>query len=184
VTAAVQYGALLAAALPRGAPGRWRRLLWAALLAGATLVPFALAGPGQLAHGLVGHLAALPPRPDALNVTALALRWTGAPLPGWAGFAAALLLLGAVVARPAPDAGRRMLAGASVLLVFLVLGKWAFLNYYWSVGALILMAFTCGDGPLLIRPGPARPPPDRRGRGGAAFPGGHSGRRTSGATRS
>jgi hypothetical protein len=103
-----------------------------------TLVPFALWTPRGLWDGLVVHHLENPFRPDSLSVTNY-LAKRGFRLPSWSGFAGAAAV-GLVALRLPRRADTLLLAATLAMALFFVLGRQAFQNYYYLVGATALIA--------------------------------------------
>lgn len=146
VAGSVQYGLIVVPFLLHRGRGLPRRVLLAAAVAAAPVLPFALWGLGDLMRGLVGYLATLPPRTDALNLSNLLAYALGLRPPWWAGFLAAGLYILAAAPRVAA-VDRRLLDAAAAVALFWMLGKWAFLNYWWGVGGMLLAGVAAGFHP-------------------------------------
>jgi hypothetical protein len=126
-------------------PGpRWRTAALTVGTAAATFVPFLLWTPEGLWKDLVVHHLTNPFRPDSLSLSAWVEHHGGA-LPGWLGFAGALALWALTLARRrSPE--RMLLGSALVFGVFFFLGRQAFCNYYYQVGATVLAAVVASLG--------------------------------------
>ncbi|MFL5357532.1 hypothetical protein [Archangium sp.] len=126
-------------------PGpRWRTAALTVGTAAATFVPFLLWTPEGLWKDLVVHHLTNPFRPDSLSLPAWVEHHGGA-LPGWLGFAGALALWALTLARRrSPE--RMLLGSALVFGVFFFLGRQAFCNYYYQVGATVLAAVVASLG--------------------------------------
>jgi len=141
----------------------------AAAVGGSTVLPFLLLDPGGLWEDLVLHHLRNPFRPDALSVGAL-YATVGVKWPAWIGFAAAGALLVALycvslIRRRALRLDQLLVATTLGLVLFFVLGRQAFCNYYYLAGATALLAVALS--PVASRPDSAArvgPPgePDRR----------------------
>jgi hypothetical protein len=120
-------------------PGpRWRGAAIAVGTAGATFVPFLAWTPDGLWRDLVVHHLTNPFRPDSLSLTAWFFH-RGQSLPGWLGFAGVLAVWALTLARRrGPDTV--LLGSALAFGVFFFLGRQAFCNYYYQVGATVLAA--------------------------------------------
>jgi hypothetical protein len=103
----------------------------------ATCLPFAIVTPRGLWHGLVTFHLAKGFRPDSLSLSAL-IADAGPVLPSWVGFAATLAFLLAA-SRLRRSLGYRLVVSAAAFLVFYLLGRQAFCNYYYVVGATLLL---------------------------------------------
>lgn len=134
----VPFSALLPAVGLRGA-------LIALTTAVATLAPFALWTPGGLWDDLIVHHLENPFRSDSLSLTAW-LAQRGILLPWWTGFLAAVAV-GVGALRLPRRADGLLLAAALALAVFFVLGRQAFQNYYYLVGATALVAAAAAERP-------------------------------------
>lgn len=106
--------------------------------AAATYLPFAIASPRGLWTGLVALHARGPFRPDSLSLTAM-IADAGFTLPSWVGIVATLAFL-AFLPRLPRKLGTLLLASAVAFLVFYVLGRQAFCNYYYVVCQTLLIA--------------------------------------------
>jgi hypothetical protein len=104
----------------------------------ATYLPFALSAPAGLYGALIAHHLKNPFRPDSLSLTAQ-LWSAGVLLPSWVGFAASVGSLGAL-AWAQRRLGALLLASSLTFLVFYLLGRQAFCNYYYLLGATWLFA--------------------------------------------
>jgi hypothetical protein len=130
-------------------------------VAAATYVPFMIATPRGLIDAVVMHHLKNPFRADSLSLPAtLACLGNGeARLPSWIGPLGALgtfALLPRVARRMAP----LLLAASLTFLVFFVLGRQAFANYYYLLDATLILAAAAAaddvrapDGPALATPG-------------------------------
>jgi hypothetical protein len=105
-------------------------------VAAATFLPFVVATPRGLWNGLVSFHMEKAFRPDSLSLSALVadagFRW-----PSWVGFVATVAFL-VVATRFRRSLGYRLVASAAAFLVFYLLGRQAFCNYYYVVGATLL----------------------------------------------
>jgi hypothetical protein len=110
----------------------------------ATYLPFALSAPLGLWNAVVVHHLKNPFRADSLSITAR-LADAGIALPVWPGFAASLASFGALAATPR-KLGPLLLASSLTFLVFYLLGRQAFCNYYYLLGATWLFAAASLDG--------------------------------------
>lgn len=152
-----QYAVLLLPAL-LVVPPRWRdgiaRLrtgLVVLLLAAVPVIPFLLWDPAPFAFSVGLWQFEQPFRPDALSLSAAAVRWWGLPLGNWitaATVVAAAMALGFVLWR-APRTNQAAVAGcALVAMAFVVVSKQAFANYYLLViGAAYLSIAVAGVTP-------------------------------------
>jgi hypothetical protein len=104
----------------------------------ATYVPFAIAAPAGLWTAVVVHHLKNPFRSDSLSLTAR-LSDAGVFLPSWLGFAGSIGALSALLWTPR-RLGPLLLASSLVFLVFYLLGRQAFCNYYYLLGATWLLA--------------------------------------------
>jgi hypothetical protein len=104
----------------------------------ATYAPFALTAPTGLWNAVVVHHLKNPFRADSLSLTAR-LSEAGILLPPWLGFVASLASLGPLVVLPR-RLGPLLLASSLTFLVFYLLGRQAFCNYYYLLGATWLFA--------------------------------------------
>jgi len=105
----------------------------------ATYVPFALASPRGLWTGLVELHTKGSFRADSLSLTAI-IADAGFILPGWVGIVSTLAFLAAFLPRVPRKLGPLLLASAVSFLVFYVLGRQAFCNYYYVVCQTLLIA--------------------------------------------
>jgi hypothetical protein len=104
----------------------------------ATYAPFAVVAPGGLWDAIVMHHLKNPFRADSLSLAAILWK-RGTLLPSWMGFVASLASLGALVWVPR-QLGALLLASSLTFLVFYALGRQAFCNYYYLLGATWLFA--------------------------------------------
>jgi hypothetical protein len=143
-----QYTPLLLAplvlAMPRGT--RLRSMALAAAGAVAIAVPFVLWDPQGFLRGVVLFQMEQPFRPDALSWPAALFRLTGTQAPAWIAFAAAAAVV-VWVARGRVTVARALLGGALAWLVFVVLSKQAFCNYYWLAVGLLCAAVAAASRP-------------------------------------
>ena len=117
--------------------------------AAATFVPFLVWSPGGLWTDLVMHHVTNPFRTDSLSLTAW-FAYQGLRLPGWLGFAG-VVAVWAVTLRSRHRPESVLLGSALAFGVFFFLGRQAFCNYYYQVGATVLAAVV-----LSLRSTPAR----------------------------
>jgi hypothetical protein len=136
---AKQYAALWLVALLDGRRFGSRDTAWAIALAAAVILPFFLWAPADFLGGVVLTPLSNPFRMDALSIPAMVAALTGARLPGALGFAAAAAVA-ALGIRCRRGVGGEARLGAAMFLAFFLLGKQAFLNYYWLVGSLLCLA--------------------------------------------
>lgn len=104
----------------------------------ATYAPFALSEPVRLWNAVIVHHLGNPFRPDSLSLAAR-LHDAGIALPSWLGFATSIGSL-AVLRWTRRALGPLLLASALTFLVFYLLGRQAFCNYYYLLGATWLLA--------------------------------------------
>jgi hypothetical protein len=104
----------------------------------ATYLPFALSAPAGLYGAVIVHHLKNPFRTDSLSLTAR-LWSAGVLLPSWVGFVASAGSLGALAWAPR-RLGPLLLASSLTFLVFYLLGRQAFCNYYYLLGATWLFA--------------------------------------------
>jgi hypothetical protein len=110
----------------------------------ATYAPFALSAPAGLWSAVVVHHLKNPFRSDSLSLTAMASD-AGFLLPSWLGFAGSIGALSALFWTPR-RLGPLLLASSLVFVVFYLLGRQAFCNYYYLLGATwLLAAASLGD---------------------------------------
>jgi hypothetical protein len=136
-----QYAVLLMPALTLR-PGFRGRDAAAGLLGAVTLAaPFVFWGPGAFWRGVVAFHLHQPFRHDALTVLAAVAATTGVEWPASVGFVAAALVAGLLLwrARLAPAPSDWATCAAAVCLTFFLFNKQAFLNYYWFVGATLML---------------------------------------------
>jgi hypothetical protein len=113
-------------------------LVVAVATAAATYAPFAIAAPRGLWDAVVMHHIRNPFRADSLSLTAILWK-RGVVLPPWTGFVGSIASLG--VLRGVPRSlGALLLVSSFTFLVFYVLGRQAFCNYYYLLGATWLFA--------------------------------------------
>jgi hypothetical protein len=103
-----------------------------------TYLPFAVPSPRAVWESLVLHHLNNPFRPDSLSLPAL-LSDAGIYLPSWIGFAATAASLAVLKGMPR-RLGPLLLAASAQFLVFYVLGRQAFCNYYFLLGPTWLLA--------------------------------------------
>ncbi len=104
----------------------------------ATYVPFALSAPAGVWSAVVVHHLKNPFRSDSLSLTAM-LSDAGVVLPSWLGFAGSIGALSALFWTPR-RLGPLLFASTLVFVVFYLLGRQAFCNYYYLLGATWLFA--------------------------------------------
>ncbi|HLM43030.1 MAG TPA: hypothetical protein VK458_04135, partial [Myxococcaceae bacterium] len=127
----------------------WRGVALAVGTAVATFLPFLVWTPGGLWTDLVMHHVTNPFRADSLSLTAW-FSHQGVRLPGWLGFAGGVAVWAVTLrSRHRPEAV--LLGSALAFGVFFFLGRQAFCNYYYQVGATVLAAIV-----LSLRGAPAR----------------------------
>jgi len=115
----------------------------------ATYAPFVWVAPRGVWESLVLHHLHNPFRPDSLSLPAM-LSDAGIFLPSWLGFAATGASLAVLKGMPRAF-GPLLLAASLQFLLFYVLGRQAFCNYYYLLGPTWLFAAAA-----LVRP--AAPP--------------------------
>ncbi len=127
----------------------WRGVALAVGTAVATFLPFLVWSPGGLWTDLVMHHITNPFRADSLSLPAW-FAHQGLRLPGWLGFAGVGVVWAVTLrSRHRPEAV--LLGSALAFGVFFILGRQAFCNYYYQVGATVLAAAV-----LSLRSAPAR----------------------------
>ena len=104
----------------------------------ATYMPFALSAPAGVWSAVVVHHLKNPFRSDSLSLTAM-LSDAGIVLPSWLGFAGSIGALSALFWTPR-RLGPLLFASTLVFVVFYLLGRQAFCNYYYLLGATWLLA--------------------------------------------
>jgi hypothetical protein len=119
---------------------RWRDGLWGVGLAGLLALPFLLWSPEGFWRGVFLIQLTSPFRPDSLSVLAAVSSGTGVTLPSAVGFAAAALAAALAMRWRRGRPGEEALGGAALYLAFFAFNKQAFLNYYWLVGAFLVLA--------------------------------------------
>ncbi len=137
--ASKQYAVLFALPLLVLVPRRTRVpvIAVAATACALVFVPFAVWDFGSFWRGVVAMQVVQPFRSDSLAWPAALVQLAGAsPLPAWIGFAACLAALALAWPRRRTP-GAAVLCGVAGFLWFLLLGKQAFLNYYWLANALL-----------------------------------------------
>ncbi len=149
LAASKQYSPLLLLPLLCAAParGRWRAAALGLVGAAAVMAPFWAWEPAAFVRGVISWQLVQPFRDDALSWGA-ALAYVGGPrLPSAVAFVGVLGVLVATL-RPAMTAARATTAAAAAFLVFLLLNKQAFCNYYWLAGGILCaaIALRLGDG--------------------------------------
>lgn len=115
----------------------------AAAVVAAIWVPFFALNPRAFLHSVVTLQFNQPFRTDALSYLAWAAQPEGTPPVGaWVAFAAALLMIAAVLLRAPRTPAGFALGVTAVFLVFFALNKQAFCNYYYFVigGACLALA--------------------------------------------
>ncbi|WNG45508.1 hypothetical protein F0U60_16435 [Archangium minus] len=151
-------------------PGpRWRGAALTVGTAAATFLPFLAWSPEALWKDLVVHHLTNPFRSDSLSLTAWFAQQGMPPLPGWLGFAGALATWALTLARRrGPETV--LLGSALVFGVFFFLGRQAFCNYYYQVGATVLAAAVLGLGRGPVEGATAGSPGSQQERGAMAPP--------------
>ncbi len=112
-------------------------VLIAAAMIVATCVPFVVATPTAFWNAVVVHHLKNPFRGDSLSLTAM-LADLGVVLPSWVGLVASLASL--ALLRVPRKPGPLLMASSLTFMLFYVLGRQAFCNYYYLVGASWLFA--------------------------------------------
>jgi uncharacterized membrane protein len=146
VLAVKQYGLLWVPSLWAAGQLRLRELIIGGLAAAAVTLPFVLWDPHAWWQGVVVFQIEQPYRTDALSVLAAVASSTGVQLPAALGFLAAAWVVGLILWRGGPTLAHAALSGAAVFLAFFVFNKQAFLNYYWFVSVLLLLAVVASAG--------------------------------------
>ncbi len=113
-------------------------VLIALLTIAATYLPFVVATPTGVWDAIVVHHLKNPFRRDSLSLTAM-LADAGVALPSWVGMTASLASIGLLRWVPR-KLGPLLMASSLTFLLFYVLGRQAFCNYYYLVGATLLFA--------------------------------------------
>ena len=125
--------AVVLLSLVRRSVGAIPMILVAAAVAGATILPFLLWNPGEFIHSVVLLQAYQPFRADSVGIAGAIARMGGWEIPAWTAFGGSAIALAlATKMAPRTPAG---FAGATALffLVFFLLSKQAFMNYYYVV---------------------------------------------------
>lgn len=104
----------------------------------ATYLPFVVASPQRTWHALVHFHTQGAFRADSLSLTAMIAHW-GLILPSWVGMVSTLAFLPLAYRAPRRT-GALLLASSVAFLVFYVLGRQAFCNYYYVVCQTLLLA--------------------------------------------
>lgn len=132
------FWTILAAALTVG----FTRKQWAILVGvGAAMVlPFALWNFAALKLSLFDLLSGLPNRPDGLTFNNWSHRHFGYLIPGSAGFALAVVVLGLSKWRLAASPAGFGLALSLTYTLFFTFNRWAFANYYFTLASLAALA--------------------------------------------
>jgi len=138
-----QYAVLAFPALVRWLGLRTRTFVIAFIAASvglAVVAPMALWDFGAMWHDVFGFFLTSDPRPDAMSLVGMLTRWK-IEMPGW--LPMPLMLAGIVVLTWKM---KRSLSGwcftaASTWLVFFMLGKQAFMNYFYVIMFALWMAF-------------------------------------------
>ena len=131
---------------------RPRRLLIAALVAAATVVPFAIADRESLIRGGILFQLKTTFRPDGLTLSAALYSWTGLTVGKSAAAVVGLLVGGLTFVRfrPLGAEGWRFATVITTVAMFLV-GSQAFCNYYYLVSAMLLFTLAgCGGEPSAV----------------------------------
>jgi hypothetical protein len=121
---------------------RWRDALAAGALGAIVVLPFFAWSPEGFWRGVFLIQLTNPFRTDALSALTAVARATGIHLPSIVGFAAAGLVTAYAIRRRRHMPGQEALGGAVMYLAFFAFNKQAFLNYYWLVGAFLMLATT------------------------------------------
>jgi hypothetical protein len=144
------------------ARARLRAVLLAVGGAALAVLPFLLAGPEAFLRGVVGFQLRQPFRTDALSWPAAIHALGGPRIPPWPAFVVAGLAL-LVLLRREPGGARSMLAASFAWLLFVVLNKQAFLNYYWLAVGMLAASVALLTAPASPPPGPGRAAPHGAG---------------------
>jgi Integral membrane protein (PIN domain superfamily) len=104
----------------------------------ALLFPFILVSPNVFYHRLVDGVMQVGIREDALSFSVLVFKKVGSPIPVWIPFLVftALLLIGIKIQEPF----FLFVNAALAYFLFFALNKMAFVNYYYFVGSLLILA--------------------------------------------
>lgn len=143
-------------------------MLRAGAVALAVTVPFAVWHFRLFFQSIVMMQVLQPFRPDSLSIPAWLASLGFRQLPSWPAFVA-VVVAGALLLRKLPRSAASFASGfAIVLMVFFILNKQAFLNYYFLVGACLCAAVAATG--LQDAPGPGSLPSGESGLVGAAAP--------------
>jgi len=161
-----QYACFWLPLLLAGRRVGWRQVLAAGAIGSIVIVPFLAWSPEGFWRGVFLAQITTPLRIDALSVPAAVARATGVALPAVLGFAAAGLVAAYAVRSRQGRPGEDALGAAAMYLAFFAFNKQASLNYYWLVGAFLLLA---AGAAMAGSPSGASP---SRSAGGGRAPGG------------
>jgi hypothetical protein len=115
-----------------------RRTAYAVGVAGLVVLPWFLAGPGEMVADVIDFHVALPARPDSLSLNSAALE-LGWELPLWLAAVVTLIALGLAL-RLERDACGFALGSALVLLTFNLMNKQVFFNHHTLVLQMTALA--------------------------------------------
>jgi hypothetical protein len=153
VLAVKQYGVLWLPAWAAVQRISRRELMIAVLFALVWTVPFFLWGPAAMWRGLMEFQLQSPFRPDAMSVTAAVKAVTG--WEPWSGlsFVAAAAVAGLLAWRRPGSLSGCVYGGAAIYLAFFLMGKQAFLNYYYYTAAIASLGIVVAAAEALALPG-------------------------------
>jgi hypothetical protein len=116
-----------------------RQLALAAAVAAATVIPFAAWNFPALRYANFGFVNGLPERPEALSFIQWSRRVLGVVLPHRIGFVLAFVAAAVPYVRRGPIE-RFGVALLVTYFAFFTFNRWAFANYYFTIGGLAAMA--------------------------------------------
>lgn len=122
-------------------PADRRRILAGVAVTALIVVPFALwTGLGRFYQDVVSNLAAQPPRLDSLTLEAFLHSYSLPLIPGFVSiFVVGITTLLVLSWRPR-DLSECLLGGGIIAMVIFLFAKVAYLNYYYTVAAFIILA--------------------------------------------
>lgn len=135
-----------------------KQWLIVAAVGGLVVLPFAIADFVRLKHSLFDFVNALPDRPDALTFNNWVFRKYAVMVPTSLAFPFAGLVAIVSALKMPRTLQHWALATAATYTVFFVFNKWAFANYYFTLGGLAALAAACATHPA--GPAGAGPSPE------------------------
>jgi len=112
----------------------------AALVGLAIILPMALWDFGAMWHDVFGFFLTSDPRPDAMSLVGMLTRWN-IEMPGWLPVPLMLIAIVVLTYKMKRNLSCWCFTAASTWLVFFMLGKQAFMNYFYVIMYALWLAF-------------------------------------------